>query len=264
MSFPGWARNYDEAMRRARSGGKLVLIDFYTDWCGYCKKLDREVFPDPRVVKALAQVVPVQINAEREGLTLARKFGVTSFPTLIFLDGSGAEAARIGGYMPADPFLERVNAVVHRQRALPGLQARVRTNPADTKAALDLLEVYASQNKVAPSEALLAQIQRADPKNATGRLAAALNIVAGMNIQSMAVSKARQKLTRCLAVARTPKDRGYAALNLGVCDAADGHLDAAIARWRNVKTLPGLPPDMHATADRFIQRAESMKSASRR
>ena len=264
MPSISWAKSLDAATRAARAGKKLVLVDFYTDWCGYCKKLDAEVFPDPRVVKAVGAVVPVKLNAEREGLTLAQRFGVTGFPTLLFLDETGGEIARIGGYMPAAPFASEVDSAVRVHRTLPGLAAKVKANPGDTGRALELLKLYAPMRRTQPSEALLGQIQRFDPANARGHLAPALNLTGELNLQTASISRARQRFAKAAQVAKSPKDRALAMLNLGICDATERRLDPAIAQWRKARALPGCPADLKQAADAFLARAAAMKKGGGR
>ena len=259
MPSISWAKSYAAAARAARTAKKLVLVDFYTDWCGYCKKLDAEVFPDPRVVQAVGTVVAVKLNAEREGQALSQKFGVTGFPTLLFLDESGFEVSRIGGYLPAGPLVQEVNAAVKVHRELPAMAAKVKASPADAKGALELLKVYASMRRTQPSEALLAQVQRADPKNAQGQLATAFNVVGEMNLKTASVSKARQKFAKAEQLARSPLDKAVAILNLGICDATEQRLEPAMAQWRRARAIPGCPENLKKAAEAFLQRAAQMK-----
>src|SRR5579862_7104434 len=93
-----WTGSLPSAMTRAKSSNKLVMIDLFTDWCGYCKKLDAETYPVGSVVRAAQDVVPVRMNAEREGLNIARKFHVSGFPTVLFLDPDGDLAGEIVGF----------------------------------------------------------------------------------------------------------------------------------------------------------------------
>lgn len=113
-----WERDFDAAMVRAGSEGKPVMVDFYTDWCGWCKKLERETYTDRRVQVALAGFIPVKLNADREGRELAARMGVRAYPTLVFLDARGQEIGRIPGFMGPEPFLEEVSDFQGRLRAL--------------------------------------------------------------------------------------------------------------------------------------------------
>ena len=106
---------YDEALARARSEGKLVMLDVYTDWCGWCKKLDKDVFSDSRVAAALRDVVPVKVNAEKGGEAVARRFAVEGYPTILFVDAGGTLVHRIDGYVNADEMLRTIGRLPKRR-----------------------------------------------------------------------------------------------------------------------------------------------------
>jgi thioredoxin-related protein len=105
-----WATSLDEALGRARKEKKLVLVDFYTDWCGWCKRLDSDVFAKESFLAAAAGVVGVKVNAEREP-ALQRKYRVTSYPRLFFLGPDGAILEQVRGYLNLNDFTEKVKAV---------------------------------------------------------------------------------------------------------------------------------------------------------
>ncbi len=102
---------FDDALSRARSEKRLLLVDVYTDWCGWCKKLDREVFSDSRVADAAKSLVAVRVNAEKEGEDVARKYDVQGYPTILFVDGSGKVVHRVDGYVDAAEMLRILSAL---------------------------------------------------------------------------------------------------------------------------------------------------------
>ena len=102
---------FDEALEQARSEKKLLLVDVYTDWCGWCKKLDKEVFSDSRVASAASRLVAVRVNAEKGGEKVAERFEVNGYPTILFLDGSGTVVKRVEGYVDVDEMLEILSAL---------------------------------------------------------------------------------------------------------------------------------------------------------
>ncbi|HEX7579690.1 MAG TPA: thioredoxin fold domain-containing protein, partial [Thermoanaerobaculia bacterium] len=103
--------SYDEALSKAYAEQKLVMVDLYTDWCGWCKKMDRETFSDPRVGQATRGMVPIRVNAEKGGQDVARRYRVDGFPVVIFLDGKGREVQRIRGFVDADEMLKVVESL---------------------------------------------------------------------------------------------------------------------------------------------------------
>jgi thiol:disulfide interchange protein len=102
---------FDEALARARAERRLLLVDVYTDWCGWCKKLDREVFADGRVGAAAKDLVAVKVNAEKGGEEIARRYRVRGYPTILFLDGAGSVVERIDGYVDAGEMVKIVSAL---------------------------------------------------------------------------------------------------------------------------------------------------------
>jgi thiol:disulfide interchange protein len=109
-----WERDFGTALTRASKERKIVMVDFYADWCGWCKRLDKNTFGDSRVQQALTRLVPLKLNAEKEGREHASRYRVEGFPTIVFLDNRGNEVARIPGYMDAGPFLEELEDILKR------------------------------------------------------------------------------------------------------------------------------------------------------
>jgi len=109
-----WERDLPTALTRASGEKKLVMVDFYTDWCQWCKRMDQNTLTDENVQRALQGVVSVRLNAEKEGRGEAERFNVEGFPTLIFLDSGGAEVGRIPGYMEPGPFLDELHNILQK------------------------------------------------------------------------------------------------------------------------------------------------------
>jgi thiol:disulfide interchange protein len=103
-----WFTSFDEARRHAARSGKRIVVMFYTDWCGYCRKMNREVFPNPAVVAQSKRFVYLRLNAEdgREGTALATRYGVNGFPSSFVMDHQGSILSVIPGFVPAQKWIE--------------------------------------------------------------------------------------------------------------------------------------------------------------
>jgi len=108
-----WQRTWDGAFKRAREEKKAVVVDFYADWCVWCRRLDSTTYRDPKVVDFLSRrVIPLKLNVDAgEGRKLAGKYHVDGLPTILVLSAEGKEIGRIPGYMPAAQFLGRVQQI---------------------------------------------------------------------------------------------------------------------------------------------------------
>jgi thioredoxin-related protein len=116
LGGPAW-RSWDAGLREAGTSGRPVLVDVYTGWCGWCKRMDRDVYARADVQDYLARkFVTVKLDAESnaparyEGRaytsrTLAARLGVTGYPTTAFLSAKGVPLRTVPGYLPPEDFL---------------------------------------------------------------------------------------------------------------------------------------------------------------
>lgn len=106
-----WKYDLASALKSAKSQNKPIMIDFYTEWCGWCKKLDSDTYSNSKVSAAAERFICVKIDAEKEP-AIANKYGVAGFPTIIFLNSNGNVISKIPGYLPPDRFLANMNKVL--------------------------------------------------------------------------------------------------------------------------------------------------------
>ena len=110
-----WADSFDAALAAAGDKNLPVMIDFYTDWCGWCKKLDADTYVDTQVIAAAKGFVSVKINADLDRETASR-YKITGFPTILFVDAAGGEIHRVIGYRPPQDFLREMNQALEASK----------------------------------------------------------------------------------------------------------------------------------------------------
>ncbi|MEQ1822198.1 MAG: thioredoxin family protein [Fimbriimonadaceae bacterium] len=91
---------------------KPILAVFGTSWCHYCKQLDEETLSDSDVKAALQNWEVVKVDAEStEGRKMAEKYGVSGFPTLVFLKPNGDVVQAASGFVPKEVFLPALGKI---------------------------------------------------------------------------------------------------------------------------------------------------------
>jgi len=109
-----WLTDVPKAQAKAKAENKLVMLDFTgSDWCGWCIRLNKEVFSQPEFTKyAKDNLVLVEVDfprtkklsAEQKSANdaLQKKYKIEGFPTIIVLNGDGKKVGELG-YMKGGP-----------------------------------------------------------------------------------------------------------------------------------------------------------------
>lgn len=111
---PRWFDRVEPAFAEAQKSNRLVLVDLYAEWCGWCKTMDEEVFSTPEFETYAAKFVLLRVDVEDggEGAALQRRFRAESLPTLLLLDGKRAFVGDIQGYLPTARLIPRIESVL--------------------------------------------------------------------------------------------------------------------------------------------------------
>jgi thiol-disulfide isomerase/thioredoxin len=117
--------NWNSILQKAKAQNKLVFVDVYTSWCGPCKRMATQTFPQKEVGDFFnAHFICYKIDAEKgEGIAVAKKYEVTSFPTGLFLTGNGEVAYRFLGAKDAKEFLGEGNKALNFVKVLPQMKS---------------------------------------------------------------------------------------------------------------------------------------------
>jgi len=216
-----WKSSYENALSEAKASHKLVMVDFYTDWCTWCKKLDADTYPAPAVEQEAENFVAVKVNAEKEGKTAADKYKVNGYPTILFVQPDGTQVWKIAGYLPAEDFAKQMHLAATVQTQVPALEATLKTKPADADTAAQLIPYYSGQSnldKVAAMAKILDAGNTAKPETKADAYNAA-----GDAFQNAADSATSPNLDKAIgyfqkAIATTlPHQTAYARISIAEC-----------------------------------------------
>jgi hypothetical protein len=155
------------ALERAKAADGLVLVDLVTPTCRWCKVLERETFPDPRVGAALGPTTCLRVEAGApEGTDLVRRFAVRGYPTILFLDGAGREVDRVVGFLGPERFAAEVARIRRGDGTLRSLRLAHEADPAAAGPAVAYARRLVKIGETGAARALLTAVADAPPGDA--------------------------------------------------------------------------------------------------
>jgi thiol:disulfide interchange protein DsbD len=113
------AAQLDEVLKQAKQEQKLVMLDFYADWCISCKEMEVNTFANAEVSKELKQFILLQADVtanSADNQALLKRFGLYGPPGILFFNQNTEEQQeqRVIGYMPPQRFIERLKNVLQK------------------------------------------------------------------------------------------------------------------------------------------------------
>jgi len=107
----------DQFLSKAKEQKKLVLLDFYADWCISCKEMEVNTFANSEVNQELQKFILIQADVTKnspENQALLKRFGLFGPPGILIFDLNSEELKdqRVIGYMPPQRFVERLKKVL--------------------------------------------------------------------------------------------------------------------------------------------------------
>lgn len=109
--------DWQNVLVQAKAQKKLIFVDIYTAWCGPCKEMDKKTFTEVSVGdKFNARFINYKVDAEKGfGITLAKRYNVTSYPTCLFVDPSENLIYKQEGLLRAPDLVKEADMVLNNQ-----------------------------------------------------------------------------------------------------------------------------------------------------
>jgi len=133
---------FQNILAKAKKEKKLVFLDAFASWCGPCKMLERNIFPQKEVGDFYnTNFINAHFDMEKgEGISIARKYGINSYPTLLFIDGDGVIIYKTSGYMSVPEFINIGKSAINPENKIENKIAKFNEGESNPEFLIDLIK----------------------------------------------------------------------------------------------------------------------------
>lgn len=162
-----WSKeSYDQMLARAKQENKYIFIDFFTTWCGPCKRMDEKTFTDAKVQDLLNSMIAADWDAEKDPwIDLAKKYRVSAYPTLIVIGPDGKEVDRHLGYLDPAEFIQTIDGYRNGIGTVAALEKQLKGEPDNIELLYQVGTKHAEAGRSEQAAASLNRVLQLDPKN---------------------------------------------------------------------------------------------------
>ncbi|WP_405291778.1 thioredoxin family protein [Algibacter sp. Ld11] len=134
---------FSEVLEKAKKENKLVFMDCYTTWCGPCKWMTKEIFPQKEVGDFFNKnFVSIKVDMEKgEGVELNTRYGVKAYPTLLFIDANGQIIHQLVGGKPADELIKGAENALNPSMTMSAMTKKYENGERDLDFVLSYIDV---------------------------------------------------------------------------------------------------------------------------
>ena len=138
-------KTFKELLATAKKENRLLFLDAYTTWCGPCKLMAKNVFPQESVGEFYnANFVNSKIDMEKgEGIDLALKYNVRAYPTYLFINGDGELIHRVTSYYPPEEFIAVGKDAIDPAKQMGALKKKFEAGDKDPEFLKSFIKIFA-------------------------------------------------------------------------------------------------------------------------
>ena len=104
-----WVTDFDKALAQAKQENKPVLVDFYADWCGPCKMMDKQTYTDAAVISEMNNWINVKIDVDKNE-ALSKRYDISAIPTTVLLSPDGKTISSKTGFIGASEYAAMIKS----------------------------------------------------------------------------------------------------------------------------------------------------------
>jgi thioredoxin-like negative regulator of GroEL len=204
-----WRYDYNAARKEAQEKGLPLVLDFGTETCFWCKRLDDTTFRDPAILATLnGQFIPLKIDASRNP-ALTETLRIQSYPTLILAASDGKILQTLEGYQDPAQFHGKLHEVLTSLNNPDWMtrdyeEARRAVAASDSSRAVSLLKAIVEDGKTRPVQTKAQQLLAELEQKAGERLARARQFQS--EDQALEATETLTDLVRIYAGTRAAKE----------------------------------------------------------
>lgn len=138
-----WQNNMEESMKKAEQENMPILINFYADWCEWCKKMDKLTYGNKKVASFINKnTVALSVNPEKDikASELAEKYSVTGYPTVILINSDGFILNSVNGYVEGEAMISHIEKALEKNQI-------IKKALANKEPSIDKLDIYIESGK---------------------------------------------------------------------------------------------------------------------
>ena len=149
-----WITSLAAAQKKSKDSKQLIFVDLFADWCGWCRRMEQEVFPSQAFQNATDKMVLLRLNTEdgADGSKIAQQFSVSSLPTFLILTPDHMIAAVIRGYAPSNEFVQSMKESLTKYGDFEKRVATENSFASDYQKRLDLAREFTARFGLKDSE----------------------------------------------------------------------------------------------------------------